>query len=371
MCTLSPIFKQFLTIVICNLLTFSSGNASGWTTINFVELQSEKSTFPAGPLKLKEASLVISIVSLGACAGNFVALPIIHRFGIKRTIHICGVPIILSTLLIIWAKNVYYLYVSRLLCGLSIGILVVALPSMVMAVSDDKVRGSLNALFDLFSNTGVILSFSLGNYLSWMDQAKVQLIPPTIAIIILFFLPESPEYWIKRNKEKRAIKAHKFYKGSIVALEQAEYLQKLNEENVERENDNEIKSNPKLCLRDFLTPQAKRAYFIAFTGFVLNYCSGTILILSYVTDIFTKTGSSLSPKQSSILISVTQITTNIIFVNLVDRFNRRTLLICSSILATITFFVYAAYCLLWMNQSEYQWISSIPTVCFVLIIFFS
>ena len=102
-----------------------------------------------------------------------------------------------------------------------------------------------------------------------------QLIAPVIAIIILFFLPESPEYWTNRNKEKvklqkhstqtlfsnmilkfqRAIKAHKFYKGSIAALEQAEFLQKLKvaeevEEKVENTYD-EIESDSKLCLRDF------------------------------------------------------------------------------------------------------------------------
>lgn len=79
-----------------NLLIYSLGNLSGWVIINFIELQSEKSTFPSGPLKLEEVSLVASISSIGGFLGNFVALPIIHRFGIKGSIHLCSVPIIVS-----------------------------------------------------------------------------------------------------------------------------------------------------------------------------------------------------------------------------------------------------------------------------------
>lgn len=63
-------------------------------------------------------------------------------------------------------------------------------------------RGALNSLFDPFNNIGIILSFFLGNYLSCLDQAKVQLIVPAIFLVVMFFVPETPDYWIKRNKAK-------------------------------------------------------------------------------------------------------------------------------------------------------------------------
>lgn len=65
-----------------------------------------------------------------------------------------------------------------------------------------SVRGALNSLFDPLNNLGCVVSFFLGNWLSWLDQAKVQLIAPIIAIIILFLLPESPAYLTIQNKEK-------------------------------------------------------------------------------------------------------------------------------------------------------------------------
>lgn len=67
---------------------------------------------------------------------------------------------------------------------------------------DLSVRGALNSLYDPSNNLGIIISFSLGNYLSCMDQAKVQLIMPVAFTIFTFWLPESPEFWITKNKEK-------------------------------------------------------------------------------------------------------------------------------------------------------------------------
>lgn len=96
MCKVSPVFRQFLTIVGCNLLTFSFGNSNGWGTINFNELQSKNSTFPTGPLTLDEASLVVSLINVGGLIGNFaiLVLPTSETIGIKRTIHLYGVPLI-------------------------------------------------------------------------------------------------------------------------------------------------------------------------------------------------------------------------------------------------------------------------------------
>ncbi|XP_055296382.1 facilitated trehalose transporter Tret1-like isoform X2 [Sitodiplosis mosellana] len=374
MCKISPVSKQFLTIFCCNLLTFSFGMATGWATINFNELQSENCTFPTGPLSLEEASLVVSLLNIGGFFGNWITLLMNNIFGIKRTIHLFGVPLILSALLIIWAQNVYYVYVSRVLSGLVGGGVSVGIATLIQDISHDSMRGALNSLYDPMNNLGIIISFFLGNNLNWLDQVTAQLIAPIIFMIIMFLIPESPEYLTNRNKDKRAIKAHKFYKGSAAALEHAEFLQKLKDEKVEKgmsdndENQTEMELNTKISLRDFCTPHAKRAYFISFVGLILSFLTGSMLILGYVTDIFTKTGSSLSPKNSSLLVSVVQIIANCIFLYIVERVNRRTLQISSSILTTISFFLFAIYCSFWINQPNYDWM---PTTLFTCIVLFS
>lgn len=79
-----------------NLLTLSFGTSSGWSTINFNELQNVNSTYSTGPLTADEATLVVSLINVGGFIGNFAIMPISHWCGIKRTIHLFGVPLIVS-----------------------------------------------------------------------------------------------------------------------------------------------------------------------------------------------------------------------------------------------------------------------------------
>lgn len=128
-----------------------------------------------------------------------------------------------GALLTIWAQNVWFLYISRFLCGLGNGGLVVSIPTLINEISFDKyveiffsvklfqhlkcllkfsVRGALNSLFDPSYNSGTIISFFLGNYLSGLDQAKTQLIGPVIFTIAMFLFPETAEFYGKRNEEE-------------------------------------------------------------------------------------------------------------------------------------------------------------------------
>lgn len=77
-------------------MALSYGMSNFWATINLLELESENTTYPTGPLDEQESALVISIVNVGGLLGNFMVLPISQRIGIKRTIHLLCVPIIVS-----------------------------------------------------------------------------------------------------------------------------------------------------------------------------------------------------------------------------------------------------------------------------------
>lgn len=71
------------------------------------------------------------------------------------------------------------------------------------------------------------------------------------------------------------------------------------------------------------TPHAKKSLLIAVVMELLAFLSGTLTIISFITYIFNETGSYLSEKDSSILLSTAQITGNVLFICIVERFNRR------------------------------------------------
>lgn len=116
------------------------------------------------------------------------------------------------------------------------------------------------------------------------------------------------------------------------------------------------------------TRHAKKSLFISFTMITLAYLTGTVTILNYITVIFAQTGSALTEKHSAILISVTQLTGNFVFMNIVERFNRKTLYICSALSTAALFFLFGAYGYFEIKDLGYEWL---PPACMSLTIFSS
>lgn len=137
------------------------------------------------------------------------------------------------------------------------------------------------------------------------------------------------------------------------------------------------------------TPHAKNAFFISFTSLTLSFLTGAFTIVGFATYIFKETGSSLSEKDSSILVSITLLTGNLIFLNIVERINRRvfssmifiamelklkqfaifqTLYITSSVLTMAAYFLFSAYGYFWLKQPGYEWM---PPFCFACIVYCS
>lgn len=67
--------------------------------------------------------------------------------------------------------------------------------------------------------------------------------------------------------------------------------------------------------------QAKKAFFLNYSFLILN--SPLWILPVFVTYIFSKTGSTLSEKNSSLLVSITMLITNLVFLNCVERFSRK------------------------------------------------
>lgn len=138
-----------------------------------------------------------------------------------------------------------------------------------------SVRAALNGILETLINFGFIVCFLLGNYFHFWEQAKIYLIVPTIAAIILFILPESPVHLAKNGKDQvifslkcnqcvsfklifhllygqQAKKAYNFYKGNENEFDskKSANFELGTESNVDTTNKSS-EPNPRLTMRDF------------------------------------------------------------------------------------------------------------------------
>lgn len=121
-----------------NLAILSYCIAVGWSSPNELRLRSENSPLISGPLTIHQWSWIVSIYSIGGALSLIVFGWISEQIGRKRSIHLIGIPLIASWILLACGTDVIYLYISRFLVGCSGGALLFLLPIYIAEISENR-----------------------------------------------------------------------------------------------------------------------------------------------------------------------------------------------------------------------------------------
>lgn len=127
-------------------------------------------------------------------------------------------------LLIIFAQNPYYLYVTSIMGGWLSANLVNAMAMFVSDVSDDRwvvhcatslhapmnnnndsdcrMRGSLIACYDTAFNVGAALAYFIAKYFNLVDQAKVLLVFPVLFLVMFIGIPQTPQHLARKGDKE-------------------------------------------------------------------------------------------------------------------------------------------------------------------------
>ena len=244
-------------------------------------------------------------------------------------------PMSLGWLFIAVAPAVDYLYVGRLLTGLS-GAFSMLAPAFVGEVAEVEIRGGLSSVMQVMTMLGLLFTYSVGAFLSWRTLAWLCLCVPLLAIPCLALLPHTPAYLLSRGREDEARKAVQFYRGPNTELVEAEMERLrgvLTQE--ERSTTNNLGLSAILFSREYRKPLA-----LSILLMIMQQFSGIKVISSYIVQIFHNAGSEFDANICSIVVGVIQVTGTSVAVLVVDRVGRRKLLILSE------FFIAVSFCML-------------------------
>lgn len=93
---------------------------------------------------------------------------------------------------------------------------------------------------------------------------------------------------------------------------------------------------------------------------------GTAILNNYVTEIMSSTKSNISPLYASTIITAIMIGANLLYLNIVDRFGRRTLYMWSTLATAIGLTLFALHLYLLTDNRAFDWV---PVVCLSYISF--
>lgn len=267
-----------------------------------------------------EFSWISSITNLGSAA---ICIPIgvlLDIVGRKRSMLLLVIPYTIGWALVIWANSVVMFCVGRFLLGFSGGAFCVAVPVYTAEIGEINIRGRLGAFNELMLTSGILISYVLGTFMKIQHLSMVFAIVPLIFFVVFSFMPESPVYYLMKNKEDLA-------RESLLRLRGPKYDVE-NELRYKKEALAEELRNRGTFLEAIKSKMARNALIIAYGLMFFQQMSGVNAIVFYTGSIF-DAGSSISPAISTIIVGGLQVFATGISSLVVDKLGRKILLLAS------------------------------------------
>lgn len=272
------------------------------------------------PMSDAQTGVIVGAVLAGGLVGTLIAGPLADRYGRRFMIASSSVVFIMGVGCILVAHSFETMLLARLLLGIGVGIVAVAVPLYVAEIVPAKNRGKYVTFFQLFLTFGIVLAYFVdlaftpsGN---WRAMFAVVLIPAFVLFIAMFFLPETPRWLLAHDRERDAYRV----------LKMTHIPEKVSAEL------SHIKSSlgkSEGGWRDLFNPKLVLPLFIAIGIAILNQWTGINSFLQYAPHILKAAGlgSNVVVMIGSVGIGAMNFICTLLALFLVDRIGRRPLLI--------------------------------------------
>lgn len=256
---------------------FASGTALGWPAPAGPRLVGENDRY--FPMTQSEFDWIASVITIGLA---FSCLPVgflMNKFGRKGTMLALVVPFLVGWALIIWAQNFVMMLIGRFILGLAGGCFCISAPQYSTEISENEIRGILGTFFQLLVIAGILFVYVIGAFVPIFWTNVICSIFPLVYGAILLLMPESPVYFMLKEKEEDAAKSLKWLRGDN--FDTSSEIEALRTELRMSEE------APKISKRKaFSEPAAIWSIVIIGGMVVVQQFSGVSVVLFFTTNIF-------------------------------------------------------------------------------------
>ncbi|KAI9279246.1 general substrate transporter [Umbelopsis sp. AD052] len=306
-------------------------------------------------------SLVVSMLNVGGLLGAILAPRFSDRFGRRLTLFGNTALLLLGSLSMGLATNIYILLWGRFLAGVGSGIITVICSTYVAECVPDDLRGIFGVCNQLGIVLGILVAQVLGMFLSTLSGWRwILLIGAFLSLfqaILLPFCVESPRYLAAKaggyNEAKASLiklRGTEFVEDEInswrrdwaeEAGEQQQLLNELDDQDEDQAGHHTPLVHPakaqNVGMFSFLTsPLYRKPLCILLLLHVTQQFSGINAVIFYSTSIMTPILPQYSDK-ITVFISLINVTMTLVSGYLMDRLGRRSLFLYSSgIMAAVT-----------------------------------
>ena len=329
-------------------------------------------------------SLITSILSAGTFFGAIIAGDLADFIGRRTTIIAgCGIFVI-GVILQTISTGLALLVVGRLVAGFGVGFVSAIIILYMSEVAPKKVRGAIVAGYQFCITIGILLASCVDYATQNRDDTGSYRIPISIqilwAVILaagLFFLPESPRYFVKKGNLQRATHALSRLRGEP---EGSEYIQQELAEIIAN-HEYEMKVIPQggyfsswaNCFSGSLfNPSSNLRRTILGTSLqMMQQWTGVNFVFYFGTSFFKDLGTISNPFLIGLITTLVNVLSTPISFWTVEKFGRRPLLIWGALGMVICQFIVAIVGVTSVGKEPAAVRSEIAFICIYIFFFAS
>ncbi|KAG9778538.1 hypothetical protein HRR83_002746 [Exophiala dermatitidis] len=281
--------------------------------------------------------LISSLMILGAFLSSACGGPIAKLIGRKMSIWTAIVLCVVANVIMMVTTSIGALYFARLLLGLANGLFLTFAQLYLQECAPARYRGLVIGLFQSWTSIGTLVGTIVDNFTVKLPGRQAYIVPLGIIYIVpgilglgLFFIPESPRWYLLQGKTEEARKAlHWLRPYPEVIEEEIEQIQSA----IEAER---ALASSADALDMFRNPVDRRRTLLAVGAVSLQAASGAMYMISYGTYFFemAKVGSAFENACILVAVGVAAILINSAIITKYGR--RRVFLSVGMILCGIT-----------------------------------
>uniref|UniRef100_A0A3B5ATW2 Solute carrier family 2, facilitated glucose transporter member 8 n=1 Tax=Stegastes partitus TaxID=144197 RepID=A0A3B5ATW2_9TELE len=322
--------RLYLATFVSVLGPMSFGFVLGYSSPAIPELSN--SADPRLRLDAVQASWFGSVVTVGAALGGLLGGWMVEKVGRKLSLMFCSLPFVFGFAIIVAAQNVWMLYVGRVLTGVASGVTSLVVPLYISEMAHERVRGLLGSCVQLMVVLGIMLVYLAGLFVDWRWLAICSSIPPTLLILCMCFMPETPRFLLSQGKRREAEEALRFLRGPDAPVEWE----------CARIEDACDEQGSRFQVSDLMDPGVYKPLLIGVMLMIFQQMTGVNAIMFYAENIFQQAHFKESDL-ASVIVGLIQVVFTAVAALIMDKAGRKVLLIISGVamaLSTTAFGVY-------------------------------
>ncbi len=258
------------------------------------------------------------------------------RYGRKKVLIAAGLLFVVSAIFTALPKELWQFVLARLLGGAAIGLSSPVAPMYIAEIAPEKQRGALVTLNQLFITLGIVLAYlcdwliaGLGNEAwgvaeGWRWMFVSEVLPATLFVIALLFIPESPRWLAKEGRWKQAKQILTRIGGREHASREIPNIQK-------------ALSQEEGTLSELLRPGLRTALIIGLGIMIFSQITGNFAVFTYTPKLMQQMGfeSANTALLAMVMVGVVNFIATFITILTIDRLGRRPLLIFTAMLMSL------------------------------------